>query len=217
MATKSSEKISVFILSHHSLFRTGIRASLENLQDIVVVGDEGNEDNARELIDKLRPGIILVGMTTSDFSFSTFLQWIKANHPDMTALILAAHNRDASLARAMDDGAVGYLNEEMQTTQLVESIRRAAGGEMLFDDQQRRRASQWRERIEKKWNSLSEREQQILRLLADGKNNNEISSKLFISESTVEKHLEKIYKKLEVTSRAQAICWGIENCVDFPY
>lgn len=217
MATKSSGKISVFILAHHSLFRAGIRASLEKSPDIFVVGNEGDANNAKELIGKLSPAIVLIGVTTPGFSFSAFLNWIKTKRPEITCLILAAHDRDAHLARAMDGGAVGYLNEEMQAKSLVESIRRAAGGETLFDDQQRQRASQWRECIEKKWNSLMEREQQILRLLADGKNNKEISSSLCISESTVEKHLEKIYKKLEVSSRGQAICWGIENCVDFPY
>jgi RNA polymerase sigma factor (sigma-70 family) len=217
MATQPSEKISVFILNHHSLFRAGIRANLEKIPDIFVVGDEENDNNARELIGKLSPDIVLIGVTTPGFSFSAFLNWIKTKRPETTCLILAAHDRGAHLARAMDDGAVGYLDEEMQARRLVESIRRAARREALFDDQQRRRAHEWHECIEKKWDSLSEREQQTLRLLADGKNNKEISSSLCISESTVEKHLEKIYRKLDVSSRAQAICWGIENCVDFPY
>ena len=64
---------------------------------------------------------------------------------------------------------------------------------------------------------LSERERQILWLMADGASNKEISSKLIVAESTVEKHLERIYQKIEVTSRPKAVIWGIQNCMDFPY
>ena len=67
MATKSSEKISVFILSHHSLFRTGIRASLEKSLGVFVVGEEGDDKNTRELIGELSPDIILIGVTTPGF------------------------------------------------------------------------------------------------------------------------------------------------------
>ncbi len=117
----------------------------------------------------------------------------------------------------METGAVGYLDKEARAEQLIDAIRRAVSGENLFDEQQKRRAQKWHEEVEKKCNSLSERERQILRLMVDGASNKEISAKLSISESTVEKHLERIYQKLEVTSRAKAVLWGIENSKDFPY
>jgi len=114
-------------------------------------------------------------------------------------------------------GAAGYLDKNVGAEKLVDSIRRAASGESLFDEQQKKRARQWHEGIEKKWNSLSEREKQVLRLLAEGASNKDIASKLRISLKTVDKHLEKIYQKLGVSSRAQAVAWGIEHGGDFPY
>jgi DNA-binding NarL/FixJ family response regulator len=79
---------------------------------------------------------------------------------------------------------------------LIEAIRRAASGENLFNEQQKKRARKWHEEVEKKWSSLSERERQVLRLLADGLSNKDIASKLSITIKTLDKHLEKIYQKL---------------------
>ena len=109
------------------------------------------------------------------------------------------------------------IDKDTRAEQLIEAIRRAVSGDSLFDEQQKRRAQKWHEDVEKKWNSLSERERQILRLMAEGASNKEISSKLSVAESTIEKHLERIYEKLGVSVRAKAVIWGIQNCMDFPY
>lgn len=94
---------------------------------------------------------------------------------------------------------------------------RAASGENLYDEWQKNRARKWHEEVEKKWNSLSKRERQVLRLLADGLSNKDVSSKLSITVKTLDKHLEKIYQKLGVASRTEAVLWGKENVGDFPY
>lgn len=117
----------------------------------------------------------------------------------------------------MEAGAVGFLDKEARAEQLIEAIRRAASGESLFDEQQKRRAQKWHEDVEEKWNSLSKRERHVLRLLADGLSNKDIASTLSITIKTLDKHLEKIYRKLAVTSRAEAVLWGKENMGDFPY
>lgn len=217
MATQTLKKTSVLIVDDHSLLRAGIRAIIEKTDDLYVVGETGNGDDAKKLLDELRPKIILLDLKIPNFSPSAFEKWARENYPETITLVLTAHDRDAYLASMMDAGAVGYLDKEVNAEQLIDAIRRTVSGESLFDEQQKTRATKWHEEVEKKWNSLSEREQQILRLLADGASNKEISSKLSVSESTIEKHLEKIYQKLEVTSRAKAVLWGIENCMDFPY
>jgi RNA polymerase sigma factor (sigma-70 family) len=217
MSTHSVKKISVLIVDDHPPLRAGIRAMLEKTSDIYVVGEAENGDEARRLLDEMRPNIILLDLKMPNFSPSVFERWVRENYPEIITLVLTAHDRDAYLANMIDAGAVGYLDKDARAEQLIDAIRRAASGESLFDEEQKRRAYKWHEEVEKKWNSLSERERQILRLMADGVSNKEISSKLSVSESTVEKHLEKVYQKLEVSSRAKAVLWGIENNKDFPY
>ena len=217
MSTHAIKKISVLIIDDHPPLRAGVRAMLEKTDDIYVIGEAGSGEEAKELLDMLRPNIVLLDLKMPNFSPSAFEKWARENYPETITLVLTAHDRDAYLASMMDAGAVGYLDKEARAEQLIDAICRAASGESLFDAQQKRRAQKWHEDVEKKWNSLSERERQILRLMADGASNKEISSKLNVAESTVEKHLERIYEKLEVSVRAKAVVWGIENCMDFPY
>jgi len=190
---------------------------LEKTPDIHVIGEAGNGEEAEKLLDELRPNIILLDLKMPGFSPSAFEKWARENYPETITLVLTAHDRDAYLAQMMDAGAVGFLDKEIRAEQLIDSIRSVASGENLYDEQQKKRARKWHEEVEKKWNGLSEREQQVLRLLAEGLNNKDISSKLQISSKTVDKHLERIYQKLEVTSRAEAVLWGIEHGGDFPY
>jgi len=217
MTTHLPRKISVLIVDDHPPLRAGVRAMLEKTPDIHVIGEAGNGEEAEKLLDELRPNIILLDLKMPGFSPSAFEKWARENYPETITLVLTAHDRDAYLAQMMDAGAVGFLDKEIRAEQLIDSIRSVASGENLYDEQQKKRARKWHEEVEKKWNGLSEREQQVLRLLAEGLNNKDISSKLQISSKTVDKHLERIYQKLEVTSRAEAVLWGIEHGGDFPY
>ena len=217
MTTHLPRKISVLIVDDHPPLRAGVRAMLEKTPDIHVIGEAGNGEEAEKLLDELRPNIILLDLKMPGFSPSAFEKWARENYPETITLVLTAHDRDAYLAQMMDAGAVGFLDKEIRAEQLIDSIRSVASGENLYDEQQKKRARKWHEEVEKKWNGLSEREQQVLRLLAEGLNNKDISSKLQISSKTVDKHLERIYQKLEVTSQAEAVLWGIEHGGDFPY
>lgn len=217
MSTQSVNRISVLVVDDHPLLRAGIRTILEKTSDIYLVGEAENGSQAEKLLSRLRPDIILLDLKMPGFSASTFEEWARSNYPKTETLILTAHDRDAYVANMMDAGAVGYLNKEVRPEQLVEAIRRAAWGENVFDELQKKRAHKWHQTVEKKWNELSEREKQVLRLLADGLSNKDISSKLCVTPKTVDKHLERIYQKLEVASRAEAVLWGGENAGDFPY
>jgi DNA-binding NarL/FixJ family response regulator len=217
MTSQHTKKISVLIVDDHPPLRAGVRAMLEKTPDIYVVGEAGNGDDAENLLVKLRPNIILLDLKMPGFSPAAFEKWARENYPETVTLVLTAHDRDAYLANMIDAGAAGYLDKEARSGRLIAAIRRAASGENLFDEQQKKRAQRWREEVEKKWNSLSEREKQVLRLLAEGANNKDISSKLQISSKTVDKHLEKIYHKLGVSSRAETVLWAVEHMGDFPY
>jgi RNA polymerase sigma factor (sigma-70 family) len=217
MSKHTEKKISVLIVDDHPSLRAGVRAILEKTPDIYVIGEAGSGDDAEKLLAELHPKIILLDLKMPNFSPSAFEKWARENYPETITLVLTAHDRDAYLANMMDAGAAGYLDKEAREEQLIEAIRRAASGESLFDEEQKRRARKWREEVEKKWNELSERERQVLKLLAQGLHNKDIASRLSITIKTLNKHLEKIYQKLGVTSRAEAVVWGKDNMGDFPY
>ena len=217
MSIQNVNRISVLIIDDHPTLRAGIRAILEKAPDIFVVDETDNGEDAETLVNRLRPRIILLDLKMPDFSPVEFEKWVREHYPETVTLVLTAHDRDAYLASMMDAGVAGYLNKEIKEEQLINAIRCAASGENLYDEQQKKRAYDWREEVQRKWDNLSEREKQVLCLLADGASNKDISSKLRISPKTVDKHLEKIYQKLDVASRAQAVLWGIEHMGDFPY
>ncbi len=190
---------------------------LEKAHDIYVIGEAESGSEAERLLAELRPDVILLDLKMPGFSPAAFEKWARENYPQAVTLVLTAHDRDAYLARMMDAGAVGYLDKETGAEQLIDAIRRAVAGDDLYDELQKMRARRWREEVEERWNGLSERERQVLRLLTEGANNKDISSKLDISIKTLDKHLERIYQKLGVTSRAEAALWGSEHMGDFPY
>lgn len=142
-------------------------------------------------------------------------EWVRKNYPETITLVLTSHDRDAYLASMMDAGIVGYLDKKLRAGQLISAIRRAARGEILFDKEQIERARRWREDVIAKWESLSEREREVLHLLTEGQDNHAIAASLEISINTVEKHLKNLYNKLEVTSRTEAVHWWVEKGTDF--
>ena len=217
MTTQSEKDISVLLVDDHPPMRVGLRAMIEKTNDMFVAGEAENDDEARRLLAELRPKVILLDLIMPGFSPFVFEKWARENFPETVTLVLTSHDRDVYLAKMMEAGAAGYLDKSIREEGLIDAIRRAAGGESLFNEIQRLRVQNWRADIEKKWNSLSDREKAILRLLAMGASNKFISKDLGVTPKTIEKHLERIYQKLGVTSRAEAALWGNEHRRDFPY
>ena len=190
---------------------------LEKTPDVYVVGEAENDAEARQLLDELRPHIILLDLVMPEFSPAAFEKWARQNYPETITLVLTGHDRDYLLATMMEAGVAGYLDKNIHREGLVDAIRRAACGEYLFTDGQERRAERWHREVEEKWNSLSAREKKILRLLTTGASHKSISTELHIAPKTLEKHLERIYRKLGVSSGTEAALWGREHLGDFPY
>jgi len=214
---RTGRKISVLIVDDHPSIREGLRAMIEKTDDLRVAGEAQDGDEARRLLEKLRPKIILLDLVMPGFSPATFERWVRENYPGVVTLVLTSHDRDVYLANMLAAGVTGYLNKNIRAEDLMNAIRRAARGEILIDKDQQERAQRWHEEIERKWNRLSDREQEILRLLSIGATNKFISRDLQISSKTVGKHIENIYKKLGLASRTEAALWGQEHSRDFPY
>lgn len=210
------KKIRVLIADDHEVTRQGVRHFLEQADDIEVVGEAQNGHEIRQFVAELRPQILLLDLIMPDSSPVELEKWVRTNFPEVITLVLTSHDRDAYLSNMMDAGVAGYLDKKLRAGQLIAAIRRAAHGEFIFDKEQLERARRWREDVSKKWESLSFREREVLQMLTEGAENKTISNALEISVNTVEKHLQNIYKKLDVKSRTEAAHWWVEKNTQFP-
>jgi DNA-binding NarL/FixJ family response regulator len=207
--------ITVLIADDHEVTRKGICAFLAQAPDLQIVGEARDGDELKRLVAELRPQILLLDLIMPDHSPVEFEKWVRENYPETITLVLTAHDRDAYLSNMMEAGVAGYLDKKLRAGQLIASIRRAARGEILFDEKQLDRARRWREEVNGKWESLSNREREVLQRLTEGMDNNVIAASLEITINTVEKHLRNIYLKLGITSRSEAILWWLDNGTDF--
>jgi DNA-binding NarL/FixJ family response regulator len=212
---RSQKIITILIADDHPAWVEGIRSIIGHAPDMHVIGDASDGDQIKQKVSELRPDVLLLDLIMPNHKPAEFEKWVRENYPEIVTLVLTAHDQDAYLAGMIEAGAAGYLDKKMRANDLLAAIRRAMRGEFLFDEEQIEKARHWREVVTAKWESLSDREREVLHLLTEGQDNNLIASSLGISINTVEKHLKSLYKKLGVTSRTEAVHWWIETGTDF--
>lgn len=205
--SEHAEIITVLLADDYPATRAGIRAMLSKHPDIQVVGEAESGNDVEKLVDELCPQILLLDLVMPGPAPSELERRIREEHPEVITLVLTAHDRDAYLANMIDAGVSGYLHKTERAERLAEAIRRAAHGEILFDSEQLKRARDWREGAGKKWESLTRREREILRLLGQGFDNVAIGKKLVVSPKTVAFHVTNILSKLSAKSRHEAVAW----------
>ncbi len=211
----ATSSITVVIADDHELTRTGIRATLQAAPDITLVGEATDGFEAQQLIERLKPHVAILDLIMPGLSPVDITRWAYEHHPETAILVLTAHDRDYYLAQMLQAGAAGYLDKNKRSQELVNAIRRAAEGQALFTQEQRRRAQEWQTNIQDTWERLTTREQDILRLLADGLSNREIAERLQISENTVGKHVSHILTAIGAASRTEAAIWLRESGLEW--
>jgi DNA-binding NarL/FixJ family response regulator len=203
--------ITILLADDHAIARTGLRDILSAVSDFQIVGEAQNGNEAQELVAKLRPQILLLDLKMPGLRSAEVEKWVRENHPETNTLILTAHDRDFYLKEMMDAGATGYFNKSERAESLIDAIRRAANQEILFTQEQFDRVRRWNRNEGKKWESLSKRERETMKLLVRGLDNNQIAASLGISERTAIFHVTNLMQKLDVESRQQAAAWAIKN------
>jgi two-component system response regulator DegU len=211
----TEEKITVLLADDHPVTREGISKTLEQAADICVIGEAGDGIETEKLVSQLRPKVLVLDLIMPGSRPSEIEKWVRENFPETITLILTAHDRDAYLAQMMDAGVAGYLSKNESGERLISAIRRVAKGTNIFDEQQFACARRWKNEVEVKLKSLTQREREILRLVAEGRENKEIAHIFYVALRTIEKHLANIYEKLAVKSKTEAALWWAKNGSDF--
>jgi DNA-binding NarL/FixJ family response regulator len=163
------------------------------------------------MVAEPRPDILLFDLAIPGLLPFEIGQWVCTNHPETATLVLTGHDRDCYLAKMVEAGVAGLLTRDETPEGLVEAIRRAARGEILVTREQLARANHWRREVGERLGSLTERERQVLRLLARGQSNQQIAEALTITQRTAETHVGNLLNKLSVASRAEAITWAWQH------
>ena len=206
--------IRVVIADDHSLVRQGLRRYLEMADGIEVVGEASTGGEAVDVVDRERPDIALMDIRMPEMDGLEAARTINSRHPEIGIVMLTAYDDRHFVVEAVRAGARGYVLKARDAEHLTQTVRLVAGGNMVIDPQlvvvlaDELNVAKHRERTAE---SLTEREVEILQLLAFGHTNRDIAEKLFISPDTVKTHLEHIYQKLGATDRTAAVAEALRR------
>ena len=206
----------VLLVDDHDLFRTGLRTLLEDA-GVDVVGEARTGTDAVAQIRALAPDVVVMDLKMPGISGVEATAKIAVIAPLIRVLVLSASDQDADVMDAIMAGACGYLLKDSSIDELLAGIRAASAGESLISPAiaskvlQRLRASGSAAREDSVASELSERELQVLRLLANGNDNAQIAGQLHISPKTVKNHISNILTKLQIENRIQAAVFAVRS------
>lgn len=208
--------IRVLITDDHLVVREGLRLILETAEDIEVVGEAGDGAECLRLVPELQPDLILMDLQMPRMDGITAIGHLRRDHPAIAIVILTTYNEDDLMIRALQAGARGYLLKDSSRESLLDAIHAAARGETLLKPEILARvlSPQSPPKLAsppQTDSTLTERELEVLRALARGERNKEIAYNLGITERTVKAHLQSIYQKFGVDSRAAAVAVGAQK------
>jgi DNA-binding NarL/FixJ family response regulator len=203
--------IRILVVDDHRLFRDGLAALLDGAEDTVVVGHAETGAQAVEKLEELVPDVVLMDIMMPDMNGIEATRTIVDLHPQVHVVMLTMLEDDDSLFAAMCAGARGYILKGADKADVLRTVRAAARGEALFGPAMARRLTTFFQHAKGKgitvspFPELTDREREVLDLIAEGLDNGAIASRLYISNKTVSNHISNIFAKLQLADRAQAI------------
>ena len=199
--------IGVLLIDDHVVVREGLRALLERQQGVTVVAEAGSVDDAVAL--DVRADVVVADLMLPDERGAEVVRRLKERHPDAAVLVLTMVDNPTDVQMCLAAGASGYLLKETASTELVDAVRRVAAGSDYLQPSLGAALARWRDtpgRVRARAiDDLSEREREVLRLIALGHTNAEIASMLFVSVRTVENHRASVMRKLGLRPRAELV------------
>ena len=199
-AIASPAPIRVLIVDDHSVVRRGLAAIIDMEEDAIVVGQARDGAEAIELWRNLQPDVVLMDLRMPGVDGVEAIRRIRAEDGEAGIIVLTTFDHDEDIYAGLRAGAKAYLLKDVEPEELFRCIRAVHAGDAYL---QPKVAAKLAQRVQEE--PLTEREEQILKLLAEGKSNRAIGEVLHITESTVKSHMKSLFVKLDVTSRAEAI------------
>lgn len=202
------KKIRIVLADDHALVRNGIKAMLENEQDLLVTGEAGNGNEALEVAKEMKPDILVLDIRMPGMSGLEAAAKLKSYSPKTKAVILSMHDTEDYVLQALDAGAYGYMLKDTDKNEFVKALKQIHGGSKYFSGDVsnvlanrllgNKRVVKSAAKVDSY--NLSKREKEILRMVVDGKQNKQIADQLDKSVRTIETHRFNIMKKLDVNN-----------------
>jgi len=210
-----SRNITILIVDDHEVVRQGLRAYLDAQPDFIVIGEASCGEDAVELASEFLPDVVLMDLVMSGMGGVRATRKVKDRTPRTQIVVLTSYHQDEFIFPALQAGAISYVLKDVAMEDLVEAIRKAAKGEAVLHPRVAERViheiNGARRAVFNPFTDLTNREMEILKLIARGLSNNEIAETLCISENTVKGHVSNILSKLHLADRTQAAVFAWEQ------
>jgi two-component system, NarL family, response regulator LiaR len=208
--------IKVLIADDHKMFRQGLRLLFEMEADIRVVGEARDGLEACEMVETFQPDVVLMDINMPGIDGVEATRRILKVHPDAGIVILTMFREDEHVFQAINAGAQGYILKDADSNDVIKAIRAVAEGGSVLDSAMLGKVfNQFKlmsEMVEKSnTEGLTDRELEILALIAEGSSNREIGDRLFLSEKTIKNYITSIFQKLQTTDRTQAAVYALQH------
>ncbi len=211
-------KIRLMIVDDHEVVRLGMRAAIEPEADITVVGEASNGAEALAKMSVLAPQVILMDVRMEKMGGIESCREIKSRYPDVQVLMITSYTDDDAVVASIMAGASGYLLKNVSRAELLRSIRLVASGQSLLDPNMTKQATSRLTSIasggmpsQTPGDELTEREREVLALVARGYTNKQIADTLIMSEKTARNHVSHILEKLGLSRRSEAAAFAVEH------
>lgn len=207
-----SNPITVLIVDDHEVVRKGVRAYLDTLPEYKVVGEAVSGEEAIDLVTENIPDVVLMDLILPEMDGVEATRRIKNISPRTQIVVLTSYHQDEHIFPALQAGAISYILKDMKMDKLADAVRKAAQGEVTLHPRVAARVIQEIHAPEKDrfspYTQLTEREMEVLKLIAKGMSNNKIAEELVISENTVKGHVSNILSKLHLADRTEAAVYA---------
>ncbi len=211
----TSRRITVLLVDDHEVVRQGLRAYLDAQPDLVVVGEASSGDEAVEAATEFLPDVMLLDLVMSGMGGVEAARRVKSVTPRTQIVVLTSYHQDEFIFPAMQAGAISYILKDVVMEDLADAVRKAARGEGVLHPRVAERVIQEvkgsKKALFNPFQTLTNREMEVLHLIARGMPNSEIAEALFISENTVKGHVSNILNKLQLADRTQAAVFAWEQ------